>query len=111
MSAARARRSSPGPAPPPLRCPLFAHRLQPLCPPHCSCPNLTRSPLRRYFAQFVTSEARISTDQLISLRQKFTAEAPDGSVAQADIYTIATAGVEDGDGPGIPSSAVDKVLQ
>ena len=39
------------------------------------------------------------------------AEAPDGSVAQADIYTIATAGVEDGDGPGIPSSAVDKVLQ
>lgn len=32
-------------------------------------------------------------------------------MGQADIYTIATAGLEDGSGPGIPSSAVDKVLQ
>ena len=30
---------------------------------------------------------------------------------QAEIYAIATAGLEDGSGPGIPSSAVDKVLQ
>jgi hypothetical protein len=145
----------------------------------------------KYFAQFVTSEARISTDQLISLRQKvrpqaiavpapgatgaaavctarrcvstcgaavwrlrcrafvpdaargdtgdartrarvglggaylsgcrlavraggaqFSADFPGGEVGQADVYTVATAGVEDGgDGPAIPSSAVDKVLQ
>lgn len=63
----------------------------------------------KYFAQFVTSEARISTDQLIMLRQKFAAEYPAGSVGQADLYTIATS--TEGDSPGIPPSAVDKVLQ
>ena len=57
------------------------------------------------------AEARISTDQLISLRQKFTEQSSSGTVEQADIYAIATAGLEDGSGPGIPSSAVDKVLQ
>ena len=42
---------------------------------------------------------------------QFTADFPGGEVGQADIYSAATAGVEDGEGPGVPSSAVDKVLQ
>ena len=56
----------------------------------------------QYFAQFVTSEARISTDQLISLRQRLGAG--EDCVGQAQLYE-ATAEV------AIPSAAVDKVLQ
>ena len=49
--------------------------------------------------------------RMCAAARQFAEQSPSGTVEQADIYAIATAGLEDGSGPGIPSSAVDKVLQ
>lgn len=57
----------------------------------------------RYFAQFVTKEARISLDQLVMLRERMDTEFPDGQISQEDLYKIAGEN-------GITSGSIDKVL-